>query len=505
VRSSLLLAVVFAVAVVPLADAATIRGTARGERLVGTARADAIVPRGGADTVVARAGADRVAVEHDGRRDRVSCGPGRDVVTADRSDLVAADCEVLSVPISTDPYRTAGGQHRTQVEPDSFAHGSTVVAAFQSGRFFDGGAANIGVSTSTDAGRTWTPSFLPGLSVYGSPAGVHPRVSDPVVAYDEAHGTWLVGSLGVSPGLTDLLISRSPDGLRWGAPVVAARTTSPSLAYDKEWLVCDSWPSSPFRGRCYLGYTAVGRGDLVVQSSADGGLTWGAAVRTGPGYFAMPAVQPDGTLVVLHLTGPDERPTLVSAVSRDGGATFAAPAPVADVAPASVDGYRAPPVPSAEVAADGSVFVVWHDARFRSATDVVLSSSLDGVSWSAPVRVPTGPGSAFVPGIGVDPTTGGATTELAIVLYAWARGAGSDAWLVVSRDAGARWSAPQRLTARTMVPQWIAATNQGTMLADYLSVSWAGGRPVPVFSLASERGAGTASFRQSIASTVRGV
>jgi hypothetical protein len=121
------------------------------------------------------------------------------------------------------------------------------------------------------------------------------------------------------------------------------------------------------------------------------------------------------------------------------------------------------------------------------------------------VRVPTGPGSAFVPGIGVDPTTGGATTELAIVLYAWARGAGSDAWLVVSRDAGARWSAPQRLTARTMVPQWIAATNQGTMLADYLSVSWAGGRPVPVFSLASERGAGTASFRQSIASTVRGV
>ena len=101
------------------------------------------------------------------------------------------------------------GQHRTQVEPDSLAHGSTVVAAFQSGRFFDGGAANIGVSTSSDAGRTWTSSFLPGLSIFGSPPGVHPRVSDPVVAYDDVRRRWLVGTLGVSPGLTELLVSHS--------------------------------------------------------------------------------------------------------------------------------------------------------------------------------------------------------------------------------------------------------------------------------------------------------
>ena len=43
------------------------------------------------------------------------------------------------------------------------------------------------------------------------------------------------------------------------------------------------------------------------------------------------------------------------------------------------------------------------------------------------------------------------------------------------------------------------------MLADYLSVSWADGRPVPVFSLASEpMGAGETRFRQAIATTVRG-
>jgi Ca2+-binding RTX toxin-like protein len=40
------------------------------------------------------AGNDRVNVR-DGERDSVKCGPGRDVVTADRKDVVAEDCEVV--------------------------------------------------------------------------------------------------------------------------------------------------------------------------------------------------------------------------------------------------------------------------------------------------------------------------------------------------------------------------------------------------------------------------
>src|SRR3954453_8680202 len=43
--------------------------------------------------------------------------------------------------LSTDPYTNASSQHRTEVEPDSFAFGSTMVAAFQVGRFTDGGAS----------------------------------------------------------------------------------------------------------------------------------------------------------------------------------------------------------------------------------------------------------------------------------------------------------------------------------------------------------------------------
>ena len=273
-RRTLLLTAAAIGIVAPPAGAASIEGTPRADRLLGTQRADTIRGRGGADLLVGRAGADRAEGGAGADRSHSSTTAAATPLlwtgTRPRERRsrrqVAADCEVVTLPISVDPFPSETGQHRTQVEPDSLAHGSTVVSAFQPGRFFDGGAANIGVSTSSDAGRTWTPSFLPGLSLFGSPPDLHPRVSDPVVAYDDARRRWLVGTLGVSPGLTGAArVSHSADGLAWEPPVTAARAARSSLAYDKEWLVCDSWPASPFRGRCYLGYTDTACDVLVAR------------------------------------------------------------------------------------------------------------------------------------------------------------------------------------------------------------------------------------------------
>src|SRR5216683_805899 len=53
--------------------------------------------------------------------------------------------------ISSDPYpadSAPAAAHATEVEPDTFAHGSTVVTAFQVGRVFNGGASDIGWATS---------------------------------------------------------------------------------------------------------------------------------------------------------------------------------------------------------------------------------------------------------------------------------------------------------------------------------------------------------------------
>src|SRR5690348_16786726 len=69
----------------------------------------------------------------------------------------AASNAVTLLRLSKDPYTNSTSQHKTQVEPDTFSNGNTIVAAVQSGRFFDGGGSNIGFAPqriTALAGRT---------------------------------------------------------------------------------------------------------------------------------------------------------------------------------------------------------------------------------------------------------------------------------------------------------------------------------------------------------------
>src|SRR5947208_14696296 len=145
------------------------------------------------------------------------------LVFALSSTLIALAAEPLT-QISSDPYTNKTSNHKTQVEPDTFAFGKTIVATFQSGRLFDGGASNIGFATSTNAGETWTHGFLPSSTVYASPPGIYLRASDPSVAYDAKHKVWIISWLGIknpSTGPVDVLVSRSTNGgLTFGSPVV---------------------------------------------------------------------------------------------------------------------------------------------------------------------------------------------------------------------------------------------------------------------------------------------
>src|SRR5437867_6776393 len=102
------------------------------------------------------------------------------------------------VRLSTDPYTNTTSQHKTEVEPDTYAFGSTMVATFQVGRFSTGGASNIGFATTTDSGASWTNGFLPGTTKYATPAGPYDRISDPSVAYDAKHGVWIISGLAIS-------------------------------------------------------------------------------------------------------------------------------------------------------------------------------------------------------------------------------------------------------------------------------------------------------------------
>src|ERR1700688_2138535 len=92
--------------------------------------------------------------------------------------------------LSTDTFTNPSSQHATEVEASAFAFGSTIVSAFQVGRIFSGGASDIGFATTTDAGGHWTSGFLPGLTTYTQ--GTSSAASDPVVAFDAAHATWII-------------------------------------------------------------------------------------------------------------------------------------------------------------------------------------------------------------------------------------------------------------------------------------------------------------------------
>ena len=70
--------------------------------------------------------------------------------------------------VSTDPYTNSTSAHATQLEPDTFSFGSTTVAAFQSGRFFDGGASNICFALTKNNGGSWSHGCLPDTTVFAT-------------------------------------------------------------------------------------------------------------------------------------------------------------------------------------------------------------------------------------------------------------------------------------------------------------------------------------------------
>jgi len=463
---------------------------------------DIVAPSRGA--VVGTNKADRISAEGGGVN-AINCKGGRDIVTADPEDKVSASCEVVTLRVSHDPYTNGTSQHQTQVEPDSFGFGSTEVTAFQSGRFGDGGASNIGWASSTNGGQTWKSGFLPGITVFSAPPGPYPRVSDPAVAYDAKHGNWMISSLAFSPKANVMMISRSVDGSSWDLPVVATQSDQ-DLDFDKEWIVCDNWQASPYFGNCYLTWADFGTNRLVTQTSSDGGLTWGPPVPSpvfGDDSLngSQPVVRPDGMLVNLF----SGRTSLGESISTDGGKSFTTATTIVPQDFTDVPAIRSSPFPSVEVDAAGTIYASWNDCGRRSrctGDDIVLISSADGRTWSPVRRVPTGDTKAghtyFMPGLAADPATAG---HLGIVYYDIKAQIG--AWFIGSTDGGATWGKPQRLSTRAMPSSWLARTTLGLMLGDYVSTSFVNGKPLPVFMLAAPLV--KRSLREAAYVTVRGI
>jgi hypothetical protein len=133
--------------------------------------------------------------------------------------------------------------------------------------------------------------------------------------------------------------------------------------------------------------------------------------------------QPSGTVVVPYSANGT---SIRSFTSANGGSTWSATSLVANVSSHAVAGdlRDGEGLPSAEIDASGKVYVAWQDCRFRtgcSGNDIIYSTSTNGTTWSAVTRIPidatTSGADRFIPGIGIDPTTSGSTTEIGLYYY----------------------------------------------------------------------------------------
>ncbi len=391
--------------------------------------------------------------------------------------------------ISTDPFTQATcaasntTNHHTEVEPDTFSNGSTIVATYQVGRVYDGGACAIGFATSTDNGSTWTTGLLPGLTKWTG-GGTYPRATDPAVAYNAKYGVWMISSLVLTEtgGVKGVAIytSRSTDGgLTWGTPILTENT---SASPDKNWIVCDNSSSSPFYGNCYTEWDDNGAGNLLEMStSTDGGLTWGAPKTNNTGVIGgQPVVRPDGTVIV-PIDNANES-AVGAFYSNNGGASWSAVTTIATIRHHTVAGsLREGPLPSAEIDSAGTVYVVWADCRFRRScktNDIVISHSLNstGTSWSSVSRVPIdGTNSGvdhFIPGLAVNKSTSGGTAQLGLTYYFYPSGSTAlNVGFISSSNGGSTWTTAQTVTSGA-TSVWAATTSQGYMVGDYISTSY---------------------------------
>jgi hypothetical protein len=400
---------------------------------------------------------------------------------------VAAGAVIPVVKIATDPFTNSTSQHKTIVEPDSYSFGSTIVSAAQEGRFFDGGASDIGFATSTNNGTSWTSGVLPGITGFTNPPGPYARVSDPSVAFDARHGVWMVSSLALNSSVSGVAViaSRSTNGgLTWGNPVtVHAAGAGEDL--DKNWTVCDNTTTSPFYGSCYTEWDDFGHGNRFRMAfSRDGGLTWTLSTTPNQGVIGgQPVTLPNGNVVV-PLDSADET-QLGRSVSTNGGVSFGTAFVITNITAFNDPGnIRSGPLPSAEISGDGKIYVVWEDCRFRAncyTNDLVYTTSTNGTSWTAVQRIPIDATNStvdhFIPGVGVDRNSSGASIRVGVTYYYYPQVSCTFSTcqlrvgFIKSSNGGSTWNAAIDV-AGPMTMSWLPNTSQGRMVGDYISTSY---------------------------------
>jgi hypothetical protein len=300
----------------------------------------------------------------------------------------------------------------TQTEPAVAidpANPAIMTGVFQQGRNGPfGGSADPGYATSQDGGRTWADGNLPMLTtVVGGPFQL---ASDAAVAFgpDGSDYAQTIPFDETGPR-SAVAVQRSTDGgISFGPPSLVVDDNNVNIFNDKNWIAVDNSPRSPHYGRIYSawsrfittgsGSSAVTYSPGAVSFSDDHGKTWSPFRLTTTSAFdtegLIPLISPDGSVTVVydHFVPSPANPNQGSdyetaQTSHDGGLTWTAPVTIGEFLGSEVPGMRTGELPAAAIdPATGHMYAVWQDTRFNPSglNDIVLSTSADGRTWSAP-------------------------------------------------------------------------------------------------------------------------
>ncbi len=367
---------------------------------------------------------------------------------------------------------------------------NNMVAAYRDFRLGSNPAIrNVGISTTTDGGVTWSET----LALYGD----HDRFSDPGVAVDTAGNFYVVtldynyDSLYVANKGNYLTLRTSTDnGFTWLETSVA-HSPEPGF-YDKEMIWVDKSPTSPFCGHVYVAWSGC-CGDFNF-ASAPGLFTPFTIKNAGDFAYPTPTTGPNGELYIFGTatvaSGDSFLTVIVMYKSTDGGTIFADSAIASDANSPDYaivsDVVSVVPVTAAAVDNSfsvhrGTAYATWV-SNVHGDLDVYCSRSTDGGgTWQLSVRVNDDPISngqnQFFPGIVVD------DSGWVSIVFLDSRNDSShilaDAYLGHSRDGGKTFK-NFRLTSQNFDPR--INYNGDVRFGDYMGIASSQGRIVPIWT-----------------------